>query len=209
MKKSVAMVEDDQQLREHLARILLKAPDISFVGAYSSAEEALPQITKERPDVVLMDIKLPGISGIECVAEIKRLLPGTLVIMVTIYEENERIFQALKAGANGYIIKSDSPEQLVEAIRDVSHGGGPMSASIARKVIQHFHATEESIPQADNLSPREREVLELLGQGFIYKEIADRLKIAVTTVRTYVENICQKMHVRSRLEAIAKHRAQK
>lgn len=205
MKKTVIVVEDDRGLREQLTKILYTAPDIACIGAYASAENALPAIKEKVPNVVLMDIKLPGMSGIQCVAEIKKSFPAMYVIMVTAYEESERIFHALKAGANGYIIKSDSPDQLLDAIRDVHKGGGPMSIPIARKVIQHFHQIGASPKETENLSPRELEVLELLAQGFIYKEIGENLKIGVTTVRTYVQNICHKMHVRSRLEAVARH----
>ncbi len=207
MKKSVIIVEDDPRLREQLAKIIETARDIVCIGAYASAEEALPEISKKIPDVVLMDIKLPGMTGIQCVVEIKKLFPAMQVIMVTIYEESERIFHALKAGASGYIIKSDSPEQLPEAIRDVYKGGAPMSSSIARKVVHHFHLIGVSPQETENLSNREREVLELLAQGFIYKEISDKLDIGVTTVRSHVINICHKLHVRSRLEAVARHRA--
>lgn len=206
MKKKVIIVEDDRRLRNQLTQILELAKDIICLGAYASAEEALPNILEKVPDVVLMDIKLPGMSGIQCVVEIKRTLPTIQVIMVTVYEESERIFRSLKAGANGYIIKSDSPDQLLDAIRDVYTGGVPMSSSIARKVIHHFHIIGISPEDSENLSPREQEVLELLSQGLIYKEIGNRLNISVTTVRTYVVNICHKMHVRSRLEAVAKHR---
>ena len=208
MKKTVIVVEDDRGLREQLTKILYTAPDIACIGAYASAENALPAIKEKVPNVVLMDIKLPGMSGIQCVAEIKKSFPAMYVIMVTAYEESERIFHALKAGANGYIIKSDSPDQLLDAIRDVHKGGGPMSIPIARKVIQHFHQIGASPKETENLSPRELEVLELLAQGFIYKEIGENLKIGVTTVRTYVQNICHKMHVRSRMEAVAKRRAE-
>jgi len=208
MKKTVIVVEDDRGLREQLTKILYTAPDIACIGAYASAENALPAIKEKVPNVVLMDIKLPGMSGIQCVAEIKKSFPAMYVIMVTAYEESERIFHALKAGANGYIIKSDSPDQLLDAIRDVHKGGGPMSIPIARKVIQHFHQIGASPKETENLSPRELEVLELLAQGFIYKEIGENLKIGVTTVRTYVQNICHKMHVRSRVEAVAKRRAE-
>jgi DNA-binding NarL/FixJ family response regulator len=208
MKKTVVVVEDDRGLREQITKILQLAPDIACVGVCASAEEALPVIAQKQPDVVLMDIKLPGMSGIQCVAEIKKTFPAMQVIMVTVYEDSERIFRALKAGASGYMIKSDSPDQLLEAIRDVYKGGAPMSSSIARKVVKHFHLVGISPQETDNLSNREREVLELLAQGLIYKEIGDKLKIGVTTVRTYVKNICYKMHVRSRVEAVAKRRGE-
>ena len=205
--KTVIIVEDNQGLRQQLLQILESAPDIQCAGAFVSAEAALPKILELKPDVVLMDIKLPGMSGIQCVAEIKKAIPNTQVIMVTVYEDSERIFRALKAGANGYLIKSSPPDQLLESIRDVYKGGAPMSSHIARKVVQHFHLLGPSVQESENLSPREEEVLDLLSMGFIYKEIGVKLNISAETVRTYVKNICQKMHVRSRLEAVARHRA--
>jgi len=208
MIKTVMVVEDDRGLREQLVQILETAADIKCLGAYASAEEALPQILAISPDVVLMDIKLPGMSGIQCVAEIKKTAPAMQIIMVTIYEDSERIFRALKAGANGYLVKSSPPEQLLGSIRDVYSGGAPMSSHIASKVVKHFHLIGNSPREAENLSPREQEVLELLALGFIYKEIGDKLNIGTETVRTYVKNICHKMHVRSRLEAVAKHRSE-
>lgn len=206
MLKSVIVVEDDRGLREQLLKLLGDAPGITVAGACSSAEEALQVIPSTRVDVVLMDIRLPGMSGIECVAELKRKLPALQFIMLTVYEDSERIFRALEAGASGYLLKSSPPEKLLEAIIDVSKGGAPMSSPIARKVVQHFHATAPQPANSENLSPREREVLNLLASGYVYKEIGDRLNIGVETVRTYVKNICQKMHVRSRLEAVARHR---
>jgi DNA-binding NarL/FixJ family response regulator len=205
MNKKVAVVEDNQGLREQLVRILTSAQDIRCVGAFASAEEALKQIPARNPDVVLMDIKLPGMSGIECVAQLKTLLPALQVIMVTVYEDSERLFRALKAGASGYLVKSSPPQQLLDAVRDVYGGGSPMSSHIARKVVQHFHLLGPSPAEAENLSPREQQVLSLLASGFLYKEIGDQLKIGVETVRTYVKSICHKMHVRNRLEAVAKH----
>lgn len=207
-KKNVIIVEDDRGLREQIVEILGTAPDLQCLGAYASAESALPQILEKKPEVVLMDIKLPGMSGIQCVAEIKKVMPTMQVIMVTVYEDSERIFRALKAGANGYLVKSSPPGQLLAAIRDVSMGGAPMSSHIASKVVRHFHLIGISPMESENLSPREREVLDLLAAGFIYKEIGDQLKISAETVRTYVKNICQKMHVRSRVEAVAKHKAE-
>lgn len=208
MKKSVIVVEDDRGLREELRQILESVADIKCIGVFESGEEALPKIIERRPDVVLMDIKLPGMSGIQCVAQVKKALPDTQVIMVTVYADSERIFQALKAGADGYLLKSKPPEQLIEAIRDAYKGGAPISSHIARKLVQHFHGLGPSRQEGENLSPREREVLDLLARGFIYKEIGGKLNIGVETVRTYVKHICQKMHVRSRLEAVAKHRAE-
>jgi DNA-binding NarL/FixJ family response regulator len=206
MNKSVVVVEDDRTLRQQIVDILGTASDIRCIGAFASAEEALKAIPMKAPDVVLMDIKLPGMSGIDCVAKLKRMLPSLQIIMVTIFEDSERIFRALKAGASGYLVKSRPPEQLLEAIRDVYSGGSPMSSHIARKVVQHFHLLDPSPKEAENLSPREEQVLDLLACGFIYKEIGDKLNISVETVRTYVKNICNKMHVRNRLEAVARHR---
>src|SRR6267154_4223402 len=148
MKKSVIIVEDDRGLREQLVQILESARDIKCLGAFNSAEQALPQILAKNPDVVLMDIKLPGMSGIQCVAEIKKVVPAMQIIMVTVYEDSERIFRALKAGANGYLVKSSPPEQLIQAIRDAYKGGAPMSSHIAHKVVQHFHLLGPSVQEA-------------------------------------------------------------
>jgi len=206
MKKTVALVEDDARLGKQLVQILEDIDDIECVIVCASAEEALEKIPSKNPDVVLMDIKLPRMSGIQCVAELKRILPEVQVIMVTVYEDSDRIFKALKAGASGYLVKSGPPEQLIAAIRDVFAGGAPMSGHIARKVVQHFHVLGPAPSEADNLSPREKQVLDLLAMGFIYKEIGGKLDIGTETVRTYVKNICQKMHVRGRVEAVAKRR---
>jgi len=206
MAKSVIVVEDDRGLREQLVKILNSAPGIRSVGAYTSGEDAVRLVPLKKPDVVLMDIRLPGMSGIDCVAELKHILPELHIIMLTVYEDSESIFRALKAGANGYLVKSSPPAKLLEAIQDVSKGGAPMSSPIARKVVQHFHLLRPTETREEDLSPREREVLDLLASGYIYKEIGDKLGIGVETVRTYVKNICEKMHVRSRLEAVARHR---
>src|SRR6266850_2442970 len=203
MKKTVAVVEDDRRLREQLLQILGNFKDIECVVACGSAEEALDAIPPKNPDVVLMDIKLPKMSGIQCVSELKKLAPAIQVIMVTVYEDSERIFKALKAGASGYLVKSGPPERLIDAIRDVFAGGAPLSGHIARKVVQHFHLMGPAPEKADDLSPREQQVLSLLASGYLYKEIGDRLNIGVETVRTYVKSICLKMHVRSRFEAVA------
>jgi DNA-binding NarL/FixJ family response regulator len=205
MNKKVAIVEDDRGLRDQLTEILGAAPDVRFVGACRSGEEALERIHVLQPDVVLMDIKLPGMSGIDCVAHVKRALPSVQIIMLTVYEDSESIFRALKAGADGYLVKSSPPDVLLEAIEDVRRGGSPISSHIARKVVRHFQLSGRSPTESENLSPREQEVLELLSSGYLYKEIADQLGIGSETVRTYVKNICEKMHVRNRVEAVAKH----
>src|SRR5712671_703114 len=163
-KKSVVIVEDDRGLREEIVQILESAADIKCLGAFISGEEALPKILEKKPDVVLMDIKLPGMSGIQCVEEIKKVLPDMQIIMVTIYEDSERIFRALKAGASGYLVKSCPPEQLLASIRDVHNGGSALSTHIARKVVRHFHLLGPSKSETENLTRREREVLDLLSE---------------------------------------------
>jgi DNA-binding NarL/FixJ family response regulator len=205
MIKKVAIVEDDRGLSDQLVQILGAAPDVQFVGAHSTGENALQQLPRSQPDVVLMDIKLPGMSGIDCVAQLKRTQPSIQIIMLTVYEDSERIFRALKAGADGYLVKSSPPETLLKAIDDVHNGGSPVSSHIARKVVQHFHLIGPSKRESENLSKREVEVLELLASGYLYKEISDQLGIGIETVRTHVKNICQKMQVRNRVEAVAKH----
>jgi DNA-binding NarL/FixJ family response regulator len=204
-KKSVIIVEDNPGLREQLQQILESVDDIKCIGAYVSAEKALPKILENNPDVVLMDIKLPGMSGIDCVVQIKKSAPDIQVIMVTVYEDSENIFLALLAGASGYLIKSSPAEQLIEAIRNVHTGGAPMSSPIARQVVKYFHLLGPSVRESEDLSPKEREVLNLLSMGLIYKEIGGKLNITVETVRTHVKHICKKMHVRTKVEAIAKH----
>jgi DNA-binding NarL/FixJ family response regulator len=207
MTKTVVVVEDDKGLREQLVAILRSAPDIKCLGAFATAEEALAKIPNQNPDVVLMDIGLPGMSGIDCVAQLKKFSPAPQIIMVTVYEDSDRIFRALKAGANGYLLKSSPPEELLDAVRDVDNGGAPMSSHIACKVVEHFHVQEPRDQEKANISQREGQVLALLASGFIYKEIGDQLGISMETVRSHVKNICQKMHVRNRVEAVAKHQA--
>lgn len=209
MIKKVAIVEDDRGLSDQIVQILGSASDVQFVGSHPTGEDALQRLPKSQPDVVLMDIKLPGMSGIDCVAQLKRTLPSIQIIMLTVYEDSERIFRALKAGADGYLVKSSPPETLLKAIDDVHKGGSPVSSHIARKVVQHFHLIGPSKKESENLSKREVEVLELLASGYLYKEISDKLGIGIETVRTHVKNICQKMQVRNRVEAVAKHGSSK
>jgi DNA-binding NarL/FixJ family response regulator len=202
--RRVAIVEDDTRLRERLERILKAATGISCVGTFGSGEKALAAMKILQPDVILMDINLPGISGIECVAQLRKDMEDVHVIMLTIYEDSDRIFQALQAGADGYLVKSSPTDVLLRAIEEVHQGGAPMSSHIAQKVVRHFRQVGQSRDEAVNLAPREREVLNLLAAGFVYKEIADQLGIGSETVRTYVKNSCKKLHVRNRLEAVAR-----
>jgi DNA-binding NarL/FixJ family response regulator len=204
-KTTVVIVEDDRGLRDQLVLVLKSAPDLECLYAVSSSEEALRTIPDRPPDVVLMDIQLPGMSGIDCVANLKKRLPALEFIMLTVYEDADRIFRALKAGASGYLIKSGPPEKLFEAIRDVASGGAQFSSHIARKVVQSFQGAEKPGRETEKLTPREREVIELLASGYIYKEIADQLGIGSETVRTHVKNICVKLQVKNRTEAVAKH----
>lgn len=202
----VAIVEDSKTTREGLKTIIDLSTDYRCVGVFETAEEALKNLPRLEPEVVLMDIQLPAMSGIECVAQLKRLLPEVLVIMVTVYEDPDRIFSALRAGASGYMLKRSAPEQVINAIKDVRGGGVPMSAEIARKVIQHFRDQTVSAAEVENLSGRERNVLELVAHGFSNKEIADRLHISFDTVRWHLKHIYAKLHVRSRTEAALKFR---
>src|SRR5512133_3886788 len=200
--RRVAIVEDDSGLRNQLESILKAAPGLCCVGTYGSAEKALEGLVAVQPDVILMDINLPGMSGIDCVARLRKDLPSAHVIMLTVYEDSDRIFQALQKGADGYLVKSSPTDVLLRAIEDVHEGGAPMSSHIARKVVRQFRQAEPSRDEAVNLAPREREVLDLLASGFVYKEIAEQLGIGTETVKAYVKNICRKLHVRNRLEAV-------
>ncbi len=205
MIRSVAIVEDDAGIRENLVELLNSSPGYHCVGACASGEEALAQIPHWRPEVVLMDINLPRMSGIECVTRLKARVPELLVLMLTVYEDGDSIFRALKAGASGYLIKRVATDKLLNAIDDVCAGGAPMSCHIARKVVQFFHQAGPSDEVSENLSPRETEILELLVAGCFFKEIADQLGISSETVRTHVNHIYRKLHVRSRTEAVVKY----
>jgi DNA-binding NarL/FixJ family response regulator len=207
MTKSVVVVEDDREVREQIVAILGLAPGIRCIGAFATGEEALAKIPAQHPDVVLMDIGLPGISGIDCVAQLKKLDSAPQIIMVTGYEDTYHLFRALKAGANGYLLKSSLPKELLDAVRDVDTGGAPMSSPIARKVVEHFHVHLQDDQKTDNISQREQQVLALLASGFIYREIGEQLGIGMETVRSHIRSICQKMQVRNRMEAVAKHSA--
>ena len=202
----VAIVEDSKRTREGLQTIINLSTEYRCVCACATAEEALRMLPQHQPEVVLMDIQLPRMSGIECVTQLKRLLPAVQVVMVTVYEDPDRIFRALRAGASGYLLKRAAPEQVLTAIRDVHQGGAPMSGEIARKVIGHFQNQPASASEVETLSARERDVLEQVAKGFANKEIADRLNITAETVRWHLKHIYQKLHVRSRTEAAMKLR---
>jgi DNA-binding NarL/FixJ family response regulator len=204
MNITVSIVEDNDQLRGTLARVISRAPGFQCLAQYANAEAALEAIPKERPNVVLMDINLPVMNGVECARRLKQLAPETQVVMLTAYEDTENIFNSLAAGASGYLLKRTSSVDLLTAIRDVHKGGSPMTTHIARKVVQSFQKAGASPQQTENLSPREQEVLDCLSHGFLYKEIAERLGISYETVHTYIRRIYEKLQVRTRTEAVAK-----
>ncbi len=202
---AVSIVEDDAQARKILARWISHAPGFRLAGEWGDAETALRVLQEKKPDVVLMDINLPGISGVEAVRRLKPSLPATQFVMLTVYEDADHIYDALAAGATGYLLKETPREELLSALQDVNQGGSPMTSNIARKVVQSFRQPAPAIPDAEGLSPREQEVLDLLARGYLYKEIAERLNISVPTVNTYVRRMYEKLHVRSRAQAVAKY----
>lgn len=204
MPITISLVEDNDQLRGTLSRLLARVEDFQFLTAYPNAEDALAGLPQERPDVVLMDINLPGLNGVECVRRLKPLAPDTQIIMLTVYEDTDNIFNALAAGATGYLLKRTPRAELIDAIRDVRRGGSPMTAHIARKVVQSFQRAGTSPQPTENLSDREQQVLDCLSQGLIYKEIAEKLGISYETVHTYIRRIYEKLQVRTRTEAVAK-----
>src|SRR2546430_1817823 len=204
MPIAVSIVEDNEQLRATLARVISRADGFECVSHHATAEAALEALPDEKPEVVLMDINLPGMNGVECVRRLKQILPNVLVVMLTVYEDTENIFKALAAGASGYLLKRTKSAELLEAIREVHRGGSPMTTHIARKVTQSFQKAGPSSQPTENLSQREQEVLDCLSQGFLYKEIAEKLGISYETVHTYIRRIYEKLQVRTRTEAVAK-----
>jgi DNA-binding NarL/FixJ family response regulator len=205
MAISVAIVEDNTEVRRNISRFIDGAPGFRCTCACASAEEALRVIPKSPPDVVLMDIQLPGMSGIACTASLKKALPSVPVMMLTVYEDPDAIFNALKAGASGYLLKRTDPAKVLEAVTDLHHGGSPMTGEIARKVIESFHSEKPAGHQQDQLTAREEEILDQLAKGFVTKEIADKLAISPATVRFHLRHIYDKLHVRSRVEAVIKY----
>jgi DNA-binding NarL/FixJ family response regulator len=205
MTITVCIVDDSLEVRESIAEYINHSPDFECLGAYESGEDALKSIPDLAPQVVLMDINLPGMSGSECVRELKDKAPQVQTMMLTVYENSERIFEALSAGACGYLLKSTPPDQLLEAIKEVRNGGSPMSSHIARKVVQAFHPVGQKTPLIEQLSPREQQVLKLLAEGFPYKQIADHLGLSISSIRTYIRSMYDKLHVNSRTEAVVKY----
>jgi DNA-binding NarL/FixJ family response regulator len=205
MPINVSLVEDDRRIRESLAILINGGEKIRCISAHPTAEDALSQIVLKQPDVVLMDINLPKMSGIECVRELKARMPKLQVLMLTMYEDDEQVFQSLMAGASGYLVKRTSPAEILEAIEEVYSGASPMSGKIARTVVEYFQKQRAASPAQEQLSGREREILDLLVKGYRYKEIAGALSIGFETVRSHLKNIYDKLHVHSRTEAVVKY----
>ncbi len=206
MAISVVIVEDDFKTRDNLQTMLRDAAGFQCVGVFTSGEAALEGVPKLRPDVVLMDINLPKMSGVECTRQLKMLRPECLIVMLTVYDDSDRIFHALQMGASGYLLKRSPADEILRAIQDVKRGGAPMSNYIARKVVQSFQRQGNSDKPAENLSKRETDVLGYVAQGYTNKEVAEALGLSVETIHAYLKNIYTKLHVRSRTEAVMKFR---
>ena len=206
MNINVAIVEDDDRVRESLCLLIQGAEGFSCAGTYHSAETAISGLTAAPPpDVVLMDINLPKVSGIDCVLQLRIRFPKLNVLMLTVHEDDDAIFRALQAGASGYLLKRTPPGDILKAVQEVYAGGAPMTSSIARKVLQSFQQPAPTLPQTEKLTPREAEILDLLSKGYLYKEIAAQLKIQFDTVHSHIRNIYEKLEVRSRTEAVARY----
>jgi DNA-binding NarL/FixJ family response regulator len=204
MSIKVSIVEDDPGTRESLAKMLQRTPELEFLEAYANGEAAITGIGKATPDVMLMDIRLPGMSGIECVARVKEKLPKVAILMLTTYEESDLIFESLRAGAIGYLLKNMPAAELMNAVVQARTGGSPLSMRIARKIVNHFQQKESPASDLSQLTTREQEILSLLSKGFLYKEIADQLQISLNTVRVHLQNVYEKLHVHSRTQAVMK-----
>lgn len=201
----VAIVEDDEEICANLAHRIRGNSSFRLMHTCVSAEIALAELPALKPEVTLMDINLPGIDGVECVRQLKIKLPATQFLMLTVYEDNDRIFNSLIAGASGYLLKRTPPGKLLSAIREAFQGGSPMTPHIARRVVQHFQQIPEPVPESAQLTPRESEVLDQLAKGFLYKEILENLGISRGTLHYYIRNVYEKLHVHSRTEAVVKY----
>jgi DNA-binding NarL/FixJ family response regulator len=200
----VCLVEDHRSTREVYQKILAHAPDVTCLGAYGNAAQAERELAKVQPDVVLMDVNLPGRNGIDCVARLKRLYPTVEFVMLTTYDDTDMIFSALRAGASGYLLKRASPEELLTAIHEVYEGGSPMSGGIARRVVSHFRQQGQAASELETLTTREQEILAQLAKGLAYKQIAAQLGISPGTVQKHLHTIYGKLHVQSGTEAVVK-----
>ena len=201
----VAIVEDLEEIRDALQSFINMDSDLNLAGAFSNAEEALVMLPSLQPDLVVMDINLPGMSGIECIRKIKPECPSTQFMMFTVYEDDEKVFEALKAGASGYILKKHGSQKIIEALKELYHGGSPMSADIARKVVSVFHSHTNQTDLSYHLTKREIDILHWLAKGLLYKEISQQLTISTNTVKQHIHNIYEKLHVQNRTEALNKY----
>src|SRR5688572_10875014 len=201
---TLAIVEDLDEVRDGLKNFISLSQDFKVLDTFKTAEEAVHDLPKLKPDIVIMDIHLPGMNGIECIREIRSKIPGTQFMMFTVYENDEKVFEALKAGASGYLLKNTGLVQLIESLRELHNGGSPMSANIARKLVTLFRSERKEPANLELLSSRENEILQLLTKGLLYKEISDQLSISVSTVRQHIHHIYEKLHVQNRTEAINK-----
>ena len=205
MSISVAIVDDNPEIRRNLSQFISETRGFRCSCACSSGEEALRVIPKSPPDVVLMDIEMSGMSGIACTARLKQALPSVRVMMLTVYEDDDAIFNALKAGATGYLLKRSAPAKLLDAITELQKGGAPMTSEIARRVIESFCKPKPAAHPDDELTAKETEILELLAKGYVPKEVADKLAISYDTIRYHLKHIYDKLHVHSRTEAVIKY----
>jgi DNA-binding NarL/FixJ family response regulator len=205
MAIKVAIIEDDAWIRENLAARITQTQGFVCVGSYRTGEEAIERLPALVPDVVLMDINLPQMNGIECVRQLKGLIPSAQILMLTVYEDSDKIFNSLVAGASGYLLKRTPQTEILDAIADVHRGNSPMTGHIARKVVQYFNQRGGLGADMEKLSNREREVLDHLARGIPYKEIADSLSVSIDTIRAHIKGIYSKLHVHSRGEAVAKY----
>ncbi len=205
MPIKVALVEDDEGIRTSLGALIRRAPALRLAGDYPDAETALKEIPSHPPDVVLMDINLPGMNGVECVRQLKIAAPAVQFLMLTVYEDSESLFNSLKAGASGYLLKRTASAKLLEAIREVHAGGSPMTPQLARRLVQFFSQPAQAASPVVHLTSGEKEFLDQLAKGYAYKEIAERMDISIDTVRSYVRTVYDKLHVHSRTEAVVKY----
>jgi DNA-binding NarL/FixJ family response regulator len=204
MSITLAIVEDLDEVREGLKQFISLNPEFKVLHTFSNAEEALQELPHLRPDIVIMDINLPGMTGIDCIRQVKDKTPTTQFMMFTVYENDEKVFEALKAGASGYLLKNTGLVQLIEALKELHNGGSPMSANIARKLVSLFRENEKAVPEIEKLTKREYELLQLLSKGLLYKEISDQLHISMNTVKQHIHHIYEKLHVQNRTEALNK-----
>jgi DNA-binding NarL/FixJ family response regulator len=204
MSISLVIVEDLDEVREGLKQFISLNPEFNVLDTYKTAEEAVHEIPLQKPDIAIMDISLQGMNGIECIRQIKNKVPQTQFMMFTVYENDEKVFEALKAGASGYLLKNTGLMHMIEALKELHNGGSPMSANIARKLVKIFYEEEKNTSVVEVLSQRENEILQWLAKGLLYKEIADQLSISTSTVRQHIHKIYEKLHVENRTEALNK-----